>query len=57
VGDGGAHFTARVDAGARVSVGSTVALGVDASRFHYFDADSGARLTGEPMAALAGARS
>jgi multiple sugar transport system ATP-binding protein len=57
VGDGGALFTARVDAGARVSVGSTVALGVDASRFHYFDADSGARLTGEPMAALAGARS
>jgi multiple sugar transport system ATP-binding protein len=57
LGDGGALFTARVDAGARVSVGSTVALGVDASRFHYFDADSGARLTGEPMAALAGARS
>jgi multiple sugar transport system ATP-binding protein len=55
--DGGALFTARVDAGARVAVGSTVALGVDASRFHYFDADSGARLTGEPMAALAGAQS
>jgi multiple sugar transport system ATP-binding protein len=54
---GGALFTARVDAGAAVSVGSTVALGVDASRFHYFDADSGARLTGEPMAALAGAQS
>jgi len=55
--DGGALFTARVDAGARVAVGSTVALGVDASRFHYFDADSGARLTGEPMPALAGAQS
>ena len=55
--DGGALFTARVDAGARVAVGSTVTLGVDASRFHYFDADSGARLTGEPMAALAGAQS
>ena len=54
---GGALFTARVDAGAAVPVGSTVALGVDASRFHYFDADSGARLTGEPMAALAGAQS
>jgi multiple sugar transport system ATP-binding protein len=54
---GGALFTARVDAGAAVSVGSTVSLGVDASRFHYFDADSGARLTGEPMAALAGAQS
>ena len=53
----GALFTARVDAGAKVSVGSTVALGLDASRFHYFDADTGARLTGEPMAALAGAQS
>ena len=57
LGESGALFTARVDAGARASVGSTVALGVDASRFHYFDADSGARLTGEPMAALAGAQS
>jgi multiple sugar transport system ATP-binding protein len=57
LGVGGALFTARVDAGAPVSVGSTVALGVDPSRFHYFDADSGARLTGEPMAALAGAQS
>jgi multiple sugar transport system ATP-binding protein len=54
---GGALFTARVDAGAAVAVGSTISLGVDASRFHYFDADSGARLTGEPMAALAGAQS
>ena len=52
-----ALFTGRVDAGAAVSVGSTVALGVDASRFHYFDPDSGARLVGEPMAALAGAQS
>jgi multiple sugar transport system ATP-binding protein len=54
---GGTLFTARVDAGAAVSVGSNVALGVDASRFHYFDADSGARLAAEPMAALAGAQS
>ena len=52
-----ALFTARVDAGATLSVGSTVALGVDASRFHYFDADSGARLVREPIAALAGAQS
>jgi multiple sugar transport system ATP-binding protein len=57
LGAAGALFTARVDAGAKVSVGSTVALGLDASRFHYFDADTGARLTGEPMAALAGAQS
>jgi multiple sugar transport system ATP-binding protein len=54
---GGALFTARVDAGANVTVGSTVALGVDPDRFHYFDADTGARLTGEPIAALAGAQS
>src|SRR5690349_22087347 len=40
---GGALFTARVDDGAPVSVGSTIALGVDASRFHYFDADTGTR--------------
>jgi multiple sugar transport system ATP-binding protein len=52
-----ALFTARVDAGAAPAVGSTVALGVDVERFHYFDADTGARLTGEPMAALAGAQS
>jgi multiple sugar transport system ATP-binding protein len=52
-----ALFTARVDAGAAPAVGSTVALGVDVERFYYFDADSGARLTGEPMAALAGAQS
>src|SRR3954469_464291 len=52
-----ALFTARVDAGAAPAVGSTVALGVDVERFHFFDPDSGARLTGEPMAALAGAQS
>ena len=52
-----ALFTARVDAGTAPTVGSTVALGVDVERFHYFDADSGARLIGEPMAALAGAQS
>jgi multiple sugar transport system ATP-binding protein len=57
LGVSGALFTARVDAGARVSVGATVALGGDVDRFHYFDPDSGARLTGEPMAALAGAQS
>jgi multiple sugar transport system ATP-binding protein len=51
-----ALFTARVDAGAAPVVGSTVALGVDVERFHYFDADTGTRLTREPMAALAGAQ-
>jgi multiple sugar transport system ATP-binding protein len=57
LGEDLALFTARVDAGAPVSGGATVALGVDPSRFHYFDAASGARLAGEPMAALAGAQS
>jgi multiple sugar transport system ATP-binding protein len=52
-----ALFTARVDAGAPVRVGDTVALGVDAERFHYFDADIGARLTAEAQPALAGAAS
>jgi multiple sugar transport system ATP-binding protein len=50
-----ALFTARVDAGSPVRVGETVALGIDVDRFHYFDADTGARLTAEPRAALAGA--
>jgi multiple sugar transport system ATP-binding protein len=57
LGSDRALFTARVDAGATVSVGSTVALGVDVERFHYFDADTGARLAFESMAALAGAQS
>jgi multiple sugar transport system ATP-binding protein len=52
-----ALFTARVDAGAPVRVGDTVALGVNAERFHYFDADTGARLTAEAQPALAGAAS
>jgi multiple sugar transport system ATP-binding protein len=52
-----ALFTARVDAGAAPVVGSTVALGVDVERFHFFDPETGARLVGEPMTALAGAQS
>jgi multiple sugar transport system ATP-binding protein len=47
-------FTARVDAGAPVRVGETVALGVDVARFHYFDPDTGARLAVTPQPALAG---
>jgi multiple sugar transport system ATP-binding protein len=39
-----ALFTARVDARTRARPGSTLALAVDPSRFHYFDADSGVRL-------------
>jgi multiple sugar transport system ATP-binding protein len=50
-----ALFTARVDAGAPVQVGAKVTLGVDVERFHYFDAETGARLAAEPQPALAGA--
>ena len=50
-----ALFTARVDAGAPVRVGETVALGVDVARFHYFDPDTGARLAAAAQPALAGA--
>src|SRR5262249_34935898 len=53
--DDRALFTARVDAGARVRVGETVARGVDVERFHYFDAETGARLAATPSPALAGA--
>ena len=50
-----ALFTARVDAGVPVRVGATVTLGIDVERFHYFDADTGARLVAQPQPALAGA--
>jgi multiple sugar transport system ATP-binding protein len=50
-----ALFTARVDAGSPVRVGATVTLGVDVERFHYFDAETGARLAAEPRPVLAGA--
>jgi multiple sugar transport system ATP-binding protein len=48
-----ALFTARVESGAGIRVGSTVELVVDVDRLHYFDAGSGARLAAE--AALVGA--
>jgi multiple sugar transport system ATP-binding protein len=51
-----ALFTARVEAGAPIRVGETVTLGIDVDRFHYFDAETGARLAAEPMSALAGAQ-
>jgi multiple sugar transport system ATP-binding protein len=43
-------FNARVDARARVEVGDTVRLAVDPSRFHFFDAVTGASLTGDAPA-------
>jgi multiple sugar transport system ATP-binding protein len=51
-----ALFTARVEAGAPIRVGETVTLGIDVDRFHYFDAETGARLAEEPISALAGAQ-
>jgi multiple sugar transport system ATP-binding protein len=48
-----ALFTARVDSGTDIRVGTTVELAVDLDRLHYFDADSGARLTPAAEPALA----
>jgi multiple sugar transport system ATP-binding protein len=47
----GSLFTARVDPGTSAKPGSRLQLAVDASRFHYFDAETGLRL--EPDRALA----
>ncbi|HEU5361877.1 MAG TPA: sn-glycerol-3-phosphate ABC transporter ATP-binding protein UgpC [Gaiellaceae bacterium] len=47
-----ALFTARVDSGADIGVGTTLELAVDVDRLHYFDPDTGARLA--PAAVLAG---
>ena len=51
----GSLFTARVNPGTAAQPGSTLGLAVDPSRFHYFDPDSGLRLSRapEPEPALA----
>jgi multiple sugar transport system ATP-binding protein len=54
--DGHALFTARVDAQTTAAVGEVLELAVDARRFHFFDPDTGARLTPSGAAELAGAR-
>jgi multiple sugar transport system ATP-binding protein len=51
--DGRALFTARVDAQTAARVGDVIDLAVDARRFHFFDPDTGARLTAEAAPALA----
>jgi multiple sugar transport system ATP-binding protein len=51
---GRALFTARVDARTAATVGGRLALAVDASRFHFFDPASGARLEPRQSPALAG---
>jgi multiple sugar transport system ATP-binding protein len=47
----GSLFTARVDPATRAKPGTSLRLAVDASRFHYFDPETGLRL--EPDRALA----
>jgi multiple sugar transport system ATP-binding protein len=50
-----ALFTARVDAQSRAMVGGTMELAVDPRRFHFFDPESGARLSTSGTPVLAGA--
>jgi multiple sugar transport system ATP-binding protein len=53
---GQALFTARVDAQTAARVGETMELAVDARRFHFFDPETGARLSQSGAAELAAAR-
>jgi multiple sugar transport system ATP-binding protein len=50
-----ALFTARVDAQSRAMVGATLELAVDPRRFHFFDPETGARLSTSEAPVLAGA--
>jgi multiple sugar transport system ATP-binding protein len=50
-----ALFTARVDAQSRAMVGATLELAVDPRRFHFFDPETGARLSTSGAPVLAGA--
>jgi len=54
--DGRALFTARVDAQSKAQVGETVELALDPRRFHFFDPETGARLSGRDAPVLAGTR-
>jgi len=49
-----ALFTARIDARSAAAVGSTIELAVDPRRFHYFDPESGSRLTADEPVLVAG---
>jgi multiple sugar transport system ATP-binding protein len=51
-----ALFTARVDARSAAGVGERLALAVDPRRFHFFDPETGTRLSETETPALAGAR-
>ncbi len=48
--DATALFTARIDPRTRTRAGETLRLAVDPSRFHFFDAETGVRLTGRAEA-------
>ena len=54
--DGRALFTARVDAQTAASVGESIDLAVDLRRFHFFDPETGARLSTDSAPAFAAAR-
>jgi multiple sugar transport system ATP-binding protein len=54
--DGRALFTARVDAQTAARVGESIDLAVDLRRSHFFDPESGARLSTDSAPALAAAR-
>ena len=54
--DGRALFTARVDAQTAARVGDSIDLAVDPRRFHFFDPETGARLSHDGAAALAAVR-
>jgi ABC-type sugar transport system ATPase subunit len=53
---GRALFTARVDAQTTARVGESMQLAVDARRFHFFDPETGVRLSQAGAAQLAAAR-
>jgi multiple sugar transport system ATP-binding protein len=48
-----AMFTARVDPATSARPGQRLRLAVDASKFHFFDPETGARLDPAPEPALA----
>ena len=49
-------FTARLDAQSAARVGDSIDLAVDPRRFHFFDPETGARLSADSAPALAATR-
>ncbi len=54
--DGRSLFTARVSTQTAARVGDQIELAVDVRRFHFFDPETGARLSQDPATALAAVR-